>query len=110
MGGCGQAAIPAVQVGIRGGCWSRSGSRAGDFSPPHLPQHPPLAPVPGWLPGGCPGGGSGSRAAASPRGRRDSLGQTADAGAEVSQAGWLPEPDIFGKFQQKQFRSFQKTG
>lgn len=74
----------------------------------------PAAPTAGCGPRvasrGDAGGGSGSRAAAGPRGSRDSLGQTAAAGAEVSQAGWLPEPDIFGKFQQKQFRSFQKTG
>lgn len=70
----------------------------------------PPAPSAGRAAGGALPGGSGSGAAANPRGSRDSLGQTAAAGAEVSQAGWLPEPDIFGKFQQKQFRSFQKTG
>lgn len=79
----------------------------GVISPPPAPQHPALAPGLG-APGGC-GRWVGSGGGRQPRGGRDSLGQTADTGAEVSQAGWLPEPDIFGKFQQKQFRSFQKA-
>jgi len=110
-----RGAWPGEGAGRGTGRWAAGAAAGGRF------LLPPPAPTAGSCPGGASwggiweargdaGGGSGARAAAGPRASRDSLGRTAAAGAEFSQAGWLPAPDIFGKFQQKQFRSFQKTG
>lgn len=98
-------AVGAAQVGSL----VPAPAAGGDFSSLGLsPQHPALAAGPRWLPWGGSGQWVGALAAGGPRGGRDSLGQTAAGGDEVSQAGWLPEPDVFGKFRQNNSEASKK--